>query len=254
MKRYRLNELLKKLEINKTTFYKYYANSKDILDKKRYKEKNGFSYDDNFITLYRSLMNQDLQSSPNTDGQQDEHRTTSEQQPQKNELLDELKNQYEERIKDLKGLLENSQNQFSEQLSKNSTQTDKIETLLIQLLKVTKESNMIENKTETKEEDVKVEKIDPEKVIKEVKQTIEKNKQAKEEKLLESEILKLQLERANNQAKEYNKFKKEKDSLIENLKKEYNRTKFFQILKKSKLKKDIEKAYSKQFEFVHYVV
>ena len=258
---YTVTQVIENLDIDRSTFYRYIQNN-ETLRQLRQKKKNKYFYTDLFIKEFKTILkNKTVAKAFKTE-------TTVETIIEKNTetpLLSELKTQYENRIDDLKSQLDRSQdlhekdknylqNELKSQILKNSEQTNKVETLLLQLLKITNENSMLENNTKTDEENIKEKNIDSEKVIIEVQQNIEKSKKDNETKDIKVETLTKQLESANNQAKQYKNFKNEKDSLIEDLKKEYNRTKFFQILKKSKLKKDIEKAYSKQFEFIHYVV
>lgn len=238
---YNTKQLLAKLTTNKVTFYKYFNIHKSKLEKLRSKVNGTYSYSEEFIKGYNELVNGCINQNEQQINSVNEVKTDANKL-----LLNELKSQYSEQIQELKQDKQFLQEKLSNQLDENKTQNQKIETLLIQLLKVSNDKNLIENKN-----------LDPiqksTEIVKEVKENLENSKKAKLEVVKEKEYLSKQLNLANEQAKAYQTFKKERAELIERLKAEYHKTAFIRVLKKAKLKKELEKAYEMQFNFIQYV-
>lgn len=228
---YRTNELLKLLKTNKVTFYKYYNIYKKTLEKLRRKQGGIYFYNDEFIKVYKELISGKI-----IENEQVNKINTSINQ----NVLDELKSQYSEQISELRQDKQFLQEKLTDELNKNTNQNSKVETLLIQLLKVSNNKNLIENKN-----------IDPiqksSEIIEEVK--INKTKLKKENK-----SYKISLCKSNEQLEEYNNFKNEKDDLLRDLKSEYNKLKFYNFMKKKKYQKKINEISSKEFQFIKYVV
>ena len=245
MNKFSIKEVLEKLNINRSTFYRY-IQSNDILRQKRTKFKNKFFYTESFIEEFRNLLtNETPFEQKETIKQETEVETKKD-----SNLLSELKENYIGQLKELKNdkkdykrQIETLQDQLSNQLSKNTEQTSKIESLLLKLLEISGDTKKLENK----------ESLNSEVILKEVKDKIEKNNDIIKNDKKDNSYLKNQLEQANSKTKEFSSYINERNKLLNKLKKEYSSLKFFQVLKKAKLKKEIEQANNINFKFIQYI-
>jgi hypothetical protein len=270
MKNYSIKEIIELLKIDRSTFYRYIKNN-DVLKENRIKIKNKFFYNEKFLKNFESVLFNETEKDSLKTVATDETVKTEKNETKKDSLktdktvetvkdnsdnlkffesnfINELKIQYLDQINDLKQDKnqlnldkEILQKQLNNQIEINLNNTNKIESLLLNLLKITNKKEL-EHKEEIKE-------VNPEVIIKEVQKTVEEKNKVENKAV----YYKNQLEQANQQAIEYKRFKDEKENLIEKLKEEYQKAKFFEILKKARIKKELEKAYLKGFDFVQYV-
>ena len=233
-----INDVLKKLNITKPTFYKYFKKHFDLLESYRIKEGGTYFYNDLFIKKLNELILNDKKLTM---------KSKVKQKKSHEYYIEQIKEQYDNQLNELKNDKINYIKQidvFQKQLNQKDIllieKTEKVEKLLLSLVKVINDNKQIENKIERSSEDI----------IEQVKEKVENQTKLQQEKQKYKDSLK----KSNEQLEEYNKYKKEKKELLNNLKNEYNKLKFYNILKKQQLQKKILEISSKDFNFIKYIV
>jgi len=233
-----LEEVLKELKIGKTIFYRYLKNSSVELKNMRNKVGNVYFYNEKFIESFKKIINE---------------KEVTKKEKKDDSIIDVIKKQYDGIIFDLKNDKKDLKNEKSsyikqvdflqKQLNKKDNllieKTEKVEKLLLSLVKVINDNKQIENKVEKSSENI----------IEQVKEKIENQNEIEKEK----QKYKLSLEKSNEQLEEYKKYKQEKKVMLQKLKDEYNKLKFYNIIKRKQLQNKILEISSKEFEFIKYI-